>query len=112
MEYKLKCIFMMNKKEDSGFVTSWQKVLKYLDEKQVERLFSRQHASLADFHQALAKELERKAAALESTMASLKEEYKAIMQETLKIKSDTKKLREKRERMSEELLQINYSINI
>ena len=102
----------MNKKEDSGFVTSWQKVLKYLDEKQVERLFSMKHASLADFHQALTKELELKAAALESAVVSLKEENKAIMQETLKVKSETKKLREEKERMSEELLQINSNINI
>lgn len=32
--------------------------LKRLDENQVERLFSKKHASLADFHQALTKELE------------------------------------------------------
>ena len=52
---------MMNKTEDPDFVASWQKVeeaLKRLDENQVERLFSKKHASLADFHQALAKELE------------------------------------------------------
>ena len=49
--------------EDPDFVASWQKVeeaLKCLDENQVERLFSKQHASLADFHQALTKELELK----------------------------------------------------
>lgn len=99
---------MMNKIEDPDFVTSWQKVeeaLKRLDENQVERLFSMKHASLADFHQALTKELELKAAALESAVVSLKDESKAIMQEILKIKSETKKLREERERMSEELLQ-------
>ena len=99
----------MNKTEDSDFVASWQKVeeaLKRLDENQVERLFSKKHASLADFHQALIKELElKKATALESAVASLKDESKAIMQETLKIKSETKKLREERERMNEELLQ-------
>ena len=97
----------MNKTEDPDFVASWQKVeeaLKRLDENQVE-LFSMKHASLADFHQALTKELELKAAALESAVASLKDENKAIMQETFKIKSETKKLREERERMSEELLQ-------
>ena len=57
----------MNKTEDPDFVASWQKVeeaLKRLDENQVERLFSMKHASLADFHQALTKELELKAAAL------------------------------------------------
>ena len=99
---------MMNKTEDPDFVASWQKVeeaLKRLDENQVERLFSKKHASLADFHQALTKELELKAAALESAVASLKDESKAIKQETLKIKSETKKLREERERMNEELLQ-------
>lgn len=79
--------------------------LKRLDENQVERLFSKKHASLADFHQALIKELELKATVLESAVASLKDESKAIMQETLKIKSETKKLREERERMNEELLQ-------
>lgn len=95
---------MMIETEDSDFIASWQKVeeaLKRLDENQVERLFSKKHASLADFHQALIKELELKATAL----ASLKDESKAIMQETLKIKSETKKLREERERMNEELLQ-------
>ena len=99
---------MMIEIEDPDFVTSWQKVeeaLKRLDENQVERLFSKKHASLTDFHQALIKELELKAAALESAVSSLKDESKAIMQETLKIKSETKKLREERERMNEELLQ-------
>lgn len=47
----------------------------------MERLFSKKHASLADFHQALSKELELKAAALESTVASLKNENKAIKQD-------------------------------
>ena len=73
--------------EDPDFVASWQKVeeaLKRLDENQVERLFSMKHASLADFHQALTKELELKAAALESAVVSLKYESKAIMQEILK----------------------------
>ena len=98
----------MNKTEDPDFVASWQKVeeaLKRLDENQVERLFSKKHASLADIHQALIKELELKATALESAVASLMDESKAIMQETLDIKSETMKLREVRERMSEELLQ-------
>lgn len=102
----------MNSEE---YVASWQKIeeaLKRLDENQVERLFSMEHASLADFRQALTKELELKAAALESAVVSLKDESKAIMQETLKIKSETKKLREEKERMSEELLQINCNINI
>ena len=105
---------MMNKTEDPDFVASWQKVeeaLKRLDENQVERLFSKKHASLADFHQALIKELELKATALESAVASLKDESKAIMQETLKIKSETKKLREERERMNEELLQKKHMIS-
>ena len=54
---------MMIETEDPDFVASWQKVeeaLKRLDENQVERLFSKRHASLADFHQALTKELELK----------------------------------------------------
>lgn len=85
--------------------------LKRLDENQVERLFSKKHASLADFHQALTKELELKAAALESAVASLKDENKAIIQETLKNKSETKKLREERERMSEELLQKKHELD-
>ena len=61
MEYELKCIFVMNKTDDSDFIASWQKVevaLKCLNENQVDRLFSMQHASLADFHQALVKELD------------------------------------------------------
>ncbi len=44
----------MNKTEDPDFVASWQKVeeaLKRLDENQVERLFSKKHASRHDFHQ-------------------------------------------------------------
>ena len=112
MPFNLKCIFMMNKIEDPDFVASWQKVeeaLKCLDENQVERLFSKKHASLADFHQALAKVLKLKAAALESAVASLKDESKAIMQETLIIKSETKKLCEEREWMSEELKQKSMS---
>ena len=114
-DYYLKCIFMINKTEDPDFVASWQKVeeaLKRLNENQVERLFSKKHASLADFHQALIKELELKAADLESAVASLKEESKAIMQETLEIKSETKKLREERERMSEELLQKKHELDL
>lgn len=77
----------MNKTDDPDFVASWQKVeeaLKRLGENQVERLFSMKPTSLADFHQALTKELELKAAALESAVASLKDKSKAIMQENLK----------------------------
>ena len=105
----------MNITEEPDFVASWLKVeeaLKRFDESQVERLFSKKHTSLADFHQALIKELELKAAALESAVASLKEENKAIMQETLEIKSETKKLREERERMSEELLQKKRELDL
>ena len=43
----------MNKTEDPDFVASWQKVeeaLKRLDENQVERLFSKKHASLVSSH--------------------------------------------------------------
>ena len=114
-EYYLKCIFMMIETEDPDFIASWQKVeeaLKRRDENQVERLFSKRHASLADFHQALIKELELKATALESAVASLKEESKAIMQETLEIKSETKKLRAEREQMSEELLQKKHELDL
>ena len=115
MEYNLKYIFTTIKTDDPVFVVSWQKVveaLKRLDENRVERLFSKKPASLADFHQALTKELELKAAALESAVASLKDESKAIMQETLEIKSETKKLREERERMSEELLQKKRELDL
>lgn len=104
----------MNITDDPDFVASWLQVeeaLKRLDENQVERLFVAQHATLADFHQALTKELELKAATLESAVASLKEENKAIMQETLEIKSETKKLREEKERMSEELLQKKHELD-
>lgn len=46
--------------DDPKFIASWQKVkecLKCLDEDQVERLFSKEHASLFAFNQALADEL-------------------------------------------------------
>ena len=94
--------------ENPDFVASWQKVeeaLRRLDENQVERLFSKKHASLADFHQPLIKELELKATALESAVASLKDENKAMLQKTSKIKSETKKVREERKPMADELLQ-------
>ena len=103
----------MIEKEDPDFVVYWKKVeeaLKRLDENQVERLCWKEHAALADFHQALIKELELKATALESAVASLKDESKAIMQETL-IKSETKKLREEREWMSEELKQKKHELD-
>lgn len=94
-----KYIFTTIKTDNPDIVVSWQKeeeALKCLDENQVKRLFSMQYASLIDFHQALAKELELKAASLESSVASLKDENRAIMQETLKIKPETKKLREEK----------------
>ena len=104
----------MNKTDDPEFEASWKKVeeaLKCLDENQVERLFSKKHASLIDFHQALTKELKLKAASLESAVASLQDENKEIMQETARIKSETKKLREEKERMSEELLQKKHELD-
>ena len=72
-----KYIFTTIKTDNPDIVVSWQKeeeALKCLDENQVKRLFSMQHVSLIDFHQALAKELELKTASLESSVASLKDE--------------------------------------
>lgn len=58
MEYNLKYIFTTIKTDNPDIVVSWQKeeeALMCLDENQVDRLFSMQHASLIDFHQTLAK---------------------------------------------------------
>ena len=80
---------------DSEFLASWQRVekcLSYLDESQVERLFSEKHASLSDFHQALSHEMDIKMAEMDAQIASLNRENASIRKETEKIKSETEKL--------------------
>ena len=83
---------------DPEFLASWQRVekcLSYLDESQVERLFSEKHASLSDFHQALSHEMDIKMAEMDAQIASLNRENASIRKETEKIKSETEKLCEK-----------------
>ncbi len=88
--------------DDPEFLASWQEVekcLRCLDENQVERLFSKEYASLSDFHQALADEMDLKKAALSSTISSLEAENETVRKETSEIKAATKKLREERMEM-------------
>ena len=99
--------------DDPEFLASWQKVekaLKCLDENQVERLFSKKHASLSDFHQALAEEMSLKEASLRASISSLKAETEAIRKETSRIKVETEKLRQERMAMEEELAEQNRKI--
>ena len=99
--------------DDPEFLASWQKVegcLKCLDENQVEHLFSKEYASLSDFHQALAEEMSLKEASLRSTISSLEAENEAIRNETSEIKAATKKLRDERMVMEEELAENNRQI--
>ena len=99
--------------DDPEFLASWQKVescLKCLDENQVERLFSKEHASLSDFHQALAEEMRLKEESLIASISSLKAESEAIRKETSEIKAETEKLRQERMVMEEELARNNRQI--
>ncbi len=99
--------------DDPEFLSSWRKVegcLKCLDENQVERLFSKEYASLSDFHQALAYEMSVKEASLKSAISSLKAENEAIRKETSEIKSETEKLRHERVSMEKELEKSNHQI--
>mgnify|MGYP002521362873 FL=1 len=108
-----KCLFMTTTIDDPEFLASWQKVegcLKCLDANQVERLFSKEYASLSDFHQALADEMKFKEASLKSVVTSLKAENEAIKKETLEMKSKAEKLREERMAMEEELAENNRQI--
>lgn len=96
--------------DDPEFLASWQKVegyLKCLDENQVERLFSKEYASLSDFHRALAEEMSLKEASLESAVSSMKAENEAIRKETSEIRAETERLRQERISMEEELEENN-----
>ncbi len=95
------------------FLASWQKVescLKCLDENQVVRLFSKEYASLSDFHQALAEEMRLKEVSLRASISSLKAESEAIRKETSEIKAETEKVRLERFVMEEELARNNRLI--
>jgi len=99
--------------DDPEFLASWQKVegcLKCLDANQVERLFSKEYASLSDFHQALADEMRLKEASLESAVSSLKAENEAFKKETMEMKSETDRLRSERMSMEAELEESNRQI--
>lgn len=99
--------------EDPEFLASWQRVegcLKCLDESQVERLFSKEYASLSDFHRALAEEVSLKEASLRSAISSLEAENEAIRKETTEIRSETERLRQERLAMEKELTENNRRI--
>lgn len=99
--------------DDPEFLASWQRVegcLKCLDANQVERLFSKEYASLSDFHQALADEMRIKEASLKSVVSTLKAENEAIRKETSEMKAKAEKLREERKSMEVELKEKNRQI--
>lgn len=109
-----KCLFMTTTIDDPEFLASWQRVegcLKCLDENQVERLFSKEYASLADFHQALVDEMSIKEASLKSVVSSLKAENESIKKETLEMKAKAEKLRKERNSMEVELEEKNRQIS-
>ena len=92
--------------DDPKFIASWQNVkecLKCLDEVQVERLFSKEHASLLEFNQALADELRLKEASLRSTVSALKADCEAVKNEISEIRDETRQLREERMLMELEI---------
>lgn len=92
--------------DDPKFIASWQNVkecLKCLDEVQVERLFSKEHASLLEFNQALADELRLKEASLRSTVSALKADCEAVKNEISEIRDETRQLREERKLMELEI---------
>lgn len=93
--------------DDPAFIASWQKVQKCLtclDEDQVERLFSQEHASLLEFNQALAGELRLKEASLRSTVSVLKADCEAVKNEISEIRAETKQHREERKLMKVEIV--------
>ena len=92
--------------DDPKFIASWQIVkecLKCLDEDQVERLFSKEHASLLELNQALADELRLKEASLRSTVSALKADCEAVKNEISEIRDETRQLREERKQMELEI---------
>lgn len=100
--------------DDPEFLASWQRVegcLKCLDENQVERLFSKEYASLSDFHRALYAEMNLKAASLSAAVSSSKAECEAIRTEASEIKAETARLREERMAMEAELEERNRQIS-
>lgn len=105
---------MTTKIDDPEFLASWQRVegcLKCLDENQVERLFSKEYASLSDFHQALADEMRQKEASLRTAISSLKAGNEAIRKETSEIKLETDRIRAERMVMEVELEEKNKQID-
>ena len=79
--------------DDPKFIASWQKVkecLKCLDEDQVEHPFSKEHASLHEFNQALADELRLKGASLRSTVSALKADCEAVKNEISEIRDESR----------------------
>lgn len=92
--------------DDPKFIASWQKVkvcLKCLDENQVDCLFSKEHASLLEFNQALADELRLKEASLRSIVSALKVDCEAVKNEISGIRDETWQLREERKQMEVEI---------
>lgn len=77
--------------------------LKCLDEDQVERLFSKEHASQLEFNQALAEELRLKEASLRSTVSALKADCEAVKNKISEIRDETRQLREERKLMELEI---------
>ena len=65
----------------------------------MERLFSKEHASLLEFNQALADELRLKEASLRSTVSALKADCEAVKNEI----SEIRDLREDRKLMELEI---------
>ena len=99
-------IRLQKKLDDPKFIASWQKVkecLTCLDEDQVERTFSKEHASLLEFNQALAEELRLKEASLRSSVSALKADCDAVKNEISEIRAETKQLREERKLMEVEI---------
>lgn len=69
--------------DDPKFIASWQKV------------FSKEHASLLEFNQALADDLRLKEASLRSTVSALKVDCEAVKNEISGIRDETRQLRGK-----------------
>lgn len=92
--------------DDPAFIASWQKVkncLTCLDEDQVQCIFSKEHASLLEFNQALVEEFRLKEASLRSSVSALKAARDAIKSEISEIRAKTNQLREERKLMEAEI---------
>lgn len=69
----------------------------------MERLFSKEHASLLEFNQALAEELRLKKVSLRSTVSALEADCEAVKNEISEIRAETRQLREERKLMEVEI---------